>query len=416
MDQGAAQTARDQIETAVHPMYPLLDEVTILEFGSVVMGPFAGQILADLGANVIKIEPLNGDISRTSYPMADGSGALFVNNNRNKRGLALDLKSPRGQDVVRRLIARSDVLLHNMRVDAAQRAGIDFATARAANPDIVYCAAIGFGQRGRYRNRPAFDDIVQAASGLAGLSLGTGGDPAFIPTILADKLGALHAVHGVLAALYAKARGAVGPIDVEVPMFEVAVATLLNEHLAGATTGSTGDMGYPRLFYPDRRPHRTADGWIAVLPYTGPQWQAFLTEVGRADVIAADWFRDPAQRQANLSQLYQIVSEAMPTRTTQAWLDRLTVLDVPCSKIASLEDLPDDPHLVDVDFFAPGPLYPPTIRRAVGAPIRFGSIEQHPDRPPPLLGEHSRDVLRECGYDAADIEALIAQGVIGAAV
>ncbi|MDH7637704.1 CaiB/BaiF CoA transferase family protein [Sphingomonas oryzagri] len=393
-------------------MYYLLKNVTVLEFGAVVMGPYAGQMLADLGATVIKIEPLTGDISRASHPMVDGSGTLFLNNNRNKKALALDLKAPRSRDIVRRLVSRSTVLLHNMRVEAAARAGIDFETAAAINPDIVYCAAIGFGQGGRYRNRPAFDDVVQAASGLAGLSLEVSSDPAYVPTILADKLGALHAVQGILAALYAKASGHAGAIHVEVPMFEAAVATLLNEHLSGATAGPVSDIGYPRLFYPDRRPYRTRDGWIAALPYTGPQWQAFLHEIGRSDLIQTEWFRDPAQRQAHLPELYLVVADAMPSRTTAEWIERLTLLDIPCSTVASLADLPDDPHLADIGFFTPGPLYPPSIKRTIGHPITFGSVDRHDDRPPPALGEHSRAVLRGCGYDDAEIEALLFEGVV----
>lgn len=393
-------------------MYSLLNDVTILEFGAVVMGPYAGQMLADLGANVIKIEAPDGDHARASHPMVDGCGTLFINNNRNKRGLALDLKAPGSREVVRRLIASSNVLLHNMRVDATERAGIDFDTAAAANPDIVYCAAIGFGQGGRYRDRPAFDDIVQAASGIAGLSLQAGGEPTFIPTIIADKLGALHAVQGILAALYAKASGHAGAIHVEVPMFEVAVATLLNEHLAGATAGPATDVGYPRLFYPDRRPYRTADGWIVVLPYTGRQWEAFLHEIDRADIVATDWFRNAGSRHARLSELYRIVADTMPSRTTAQWLDRLTALDIPCSTIASLADLPADPHLADVRFFEPGRDYPPSIKRTIGHPVSFGRVERREDRPHPALGEHSREILQGCGFAEAEIDALVADGAV----
>ncbi|MDB5714932.1 MAG: hypothetical protein JWO15_2329 [Sphingomonadales bacterium] len=393
-------------------MYSLLSNVTVLEFGAVVMGPYAGQMLADLGANVIKIEPLGGDIARASHPMVDDTGTLYANNNRNKRAIALDLKAPQSREVVKRLIARSNVLLHNMRVDAALRAGIDFNTATAANSELVYCAAIGFGQGGRYRNLPAFDDIVQAASGFAGLSQELGGDPAFIPTILVDKLGALHAVQGILAALFAKASGHQGAIHVEVPMFEVAVAFLLNEHLAGAMTGQAEDVGYPRLFYPDRRPYQTSDSWIVVLPYTGVQWEAFLREIDRGDLIETDWFGDAMQRQARLSELYAVVAKAMVSRTTQAWLDRLTMLDIPCSRIASMADLPADPHLIDVDFFKPGPNYPPSVRRTLGHPIGFTSVKRVADQPAPALGQHSRLILADCGFSPREIENLIVSGVV----
>jgi crotonobetainyl-CoA:carnitine CoA-transferase CaiB-like acyl-CoA transferase len=395
-------------------MFALLRGITVLEFGSVVMGPYAGQTLADLGADVIKIEPLTGDIARTAHPNAGEAGALFVNNNRNKRSIALDLKSPRSRAVLDRLIARSDVLLHNMRRDAAVRAGIGFESASALNPEIVYCAAVGFGEKGRYRNRPAYDDIMQAASGVANLSQHLGGDPAFVPTVLADKLGSLHAVQGVLAALFAKARGKTGPIQIEVPMFETTVAFLLNEHLAGATGGEASDVGYPRLFHEHRRPHRTADGWIAVLPYTLTQWTNFLTEIDREDIAHAAWFADPAARHARLAELYGIIADAIATRTTEAWLERLTALDIPCSDVATLETLLSDPHLQDVDFFNPGPNYPPSIRRSIGHPISFSPNDSAPDQPPPQLGAHSCEILADHGFTDAEIAALLADATVAA--
>ena len=224
-----------------------------------VLGPYAGQILADLGAEVIKVEPLEGDIARDAHPSGTGGGALFVNNNRNKRMLALDLKAPEGRAALGKLIATADVLFHNMRVDAADRLGLGFDAVAAINPRIVHCAAIGFGQRGPYRDRPAFDDIIQAASGIAGL---TQRDRRrcrdSCPTILADKVAALHAVYGVLAALVARANGREGAIRVEVPMFEALAAFVLNEHLADATFKPDGATGYPRILSPrpPALPHR----------------------------------------------------------------------------------------------------------------------------------------------------------------
>lgn len=393
-------------------MYLLLRGVTILEFGSVVMGPYAAQTLADLGADVIKIEPLTGDIARSAHPAVDGTGALFLNNNRNKRSLALDLKSPRSRAVLDRLIARADVLIHNMRAEAASRAGLGFEAVSRLNPDIIYCAAMGFGQAGRYRSRPAFDDIMQAASGIASLPRYQGGEPAFIPSIIADKLGSLHAVQGVLAALFAKSRGQAGPIHVEVPMFEAAVAFLLNEHLSGATGGEAGEIGYPRLFHEHRRPHRTADGWIAVLPYTLAQWTRFLEEIGREDIARAAWFADPSARHGRVAELYQMVSEVMVTRTTDVWLDALTAADVPCSNVATLEELLDDPHLRDVDFFNPGPNYPPSIRRSIGHPITFSPAGRTDDQPPPELGADSRGILFDCGFSEAEIASFFRDAIV----
>lgn len=395
-------------------MLPLLEGIRVIEVGAVVLGPYAGQILADLGAEVIKVEPLEGDIARHAHPTGPGGGALFVNNNRNKKMLALDLKSAEGRGALARLIERADVVFHNMRVDAAERLELGFDAVAAINPRIIHCAAIGFGQRGRYRNRPAFDDIIQAASGIAGLGTATGGDPRFVPTILADKVAALHAVYGILAALVARANGREGPIQVEVPMFEALAAFLLNEHLAAATFDADGAVGYPRILSPNRRPFRTADGWIAVLPYTDRQWRAFLTEVGRDDVIAQDWFADPRQRPAQIDTLYALVAEALPARSTDAWIAALEARDVPCSRIAELGDLLTDPHLAEIGFFDVPEGYPEGVARAIPQPVVFDGIAPFPDTPPRPLGADSRKVLRDCGLDEEQIERLVAAGVVRA--
>lgn len=395
-------------------MLPLLEGIRVVEVGAVVLGPYAGQLLADLGAEVIKVEPLEGDIARNANPQGAGGGALFVNNNRNKRMLAIDLKAPEGRAALGKLIGTADVLFHNMRVDAAERLGLGFDAVAALNPRIIHCAAIGFGQRGRYRDRPAFDDIIQAASGIAGLGTATGGDPRFVPTILADKIAALHAVYGILAALVARANGRQGAIKVEVPMFEALAAFVLNEHLAGATFAADGAVGYPRLLSPNRRPFRTADGWIAVLPYTDRQWRSFLAEIGREDVLAQDWFQDPLIRQRRIDELYAIVADALPTRTTAAWMTTLSSIDVPCSEVAGLGDLLTDPHLDEIGFFDVPDGFPEGIVRTLPQPVLFDGIAPTPDTPPRPLGADSRAVLRGCGHGDAEIEALIAAGIIRA--
>lgn len=392
-------------------MTPLLRNVRVLELSAVVMGPLAGQILADLGAQVIKVEPIDGDIARASHPHAAGMGALYVNNNRNKKAVALDLKSDRGQEVVAKLIRRSDVLLHNMRSDAAERLGVAFEAATAINPRLIYCSAIGFGQRGRYRGRPAFDDVIQAAAGAAGLAARDGEDPRFIPTILADKVGALHAVYGILAALVARSHGREGPLRVEVPMFEALASFVLNEHLAAATFDTAGRVGYSRVLSPDRRPYRTRDGWIAVLPYTVEQWRRFLSEARRADVLAQPWFEQPEGRHARIDYLYGVIASALPERDTASWLEALSRLDIPCSRVNSLEDLLRDPHLDDVEFFQVGKHYPPEIKRMLPQPVVFEGVASQEDRPPPRLGADTRAVLAKCGYSSGAIEQMIAQGV-----
>lgn len=393
-------------------MIPLLQGVRVLEVGSVVLGPYAGQILADLGADVIKVEPLQGDIARDSHPRGASDGALYINNNRNKRTLAIDLKRPEGRVALSRIIERSDVLFHNMRMDAAERLGLAFDAVKAINPQIIHCAAIGFGQRGRHRDRPAFDDIIQAASGVAGIYLETGGEPHFMPTILADKVAALHVVYGILAALVSRDRGRSGAIEIEVPMFETVSAFILNEHLAAATFDEDGKVGYPRILSANRRPFRTADGWIAVLPYTGDQWRRFLNEVAREDICAEAWFNDARIRQARINELYEIVAMALPQRTTAQWIEALSARDVPCSEVNALGDLLTDGHLADIGFFDVAPSYPAEIKRMLPQPVHFSGIAHSPDTPPPALGAHSRALLREVGLDDAEIDALMASGVI----
>lgn len=397
-------------------MIPLLQGVRILEVGAIVLGPYAGQVLADLGADVIKVEPLDGDFARQSHPRGEegGDGALFINNNRNKRALAIDLKREEGRAAFAALLKRSDVLLHNMRFDAAERLGLTFDAVSRVNPGIVYCAAMGFGQRGRYRDRPAYDDVIQAASGLAALCSSGDGEPAFVPTIIADKVAALYLVHGVLAALLARARGYAGPIALEVPMYETMVAFLLNEHLAGATFAKEGSTGYPRILSANRKPFRTADGWIAVLPYTTDQWRRFLQEIGRPEVCDEPWFRDARIRQARIDDLYATAAEALAHKTTDEWIAALSACDMPCSRVNSLDDLLDDGHLTDVGFFRVDPSYPAGITRALQQPIRFAGIEPCPDTPPPALGADSRTVLQECGVEASEIAALIDAGVVKA--
>lgn len=393
-------------------MLALLEGIRVIEVGAVVLGPYTGQLLADLGADVIKVEPLEGDIARHAHPRGQGGGALFVNNNRNKRMLAIDLKADEGRAAFAELLKTADVLFHNMRIDAADRLGLGFDAVAAINPRIIHCAAVGFGQGGPYRDRPAFDDIIQAVSGIAGLGTATGGDPRFVPTILADKVAALHAVYGILAALLARANGREGAIKVEVPMFEALAAFLLNEHLASATFEPAGPVGYPRILSPNRRPFRSADGWIAVLPYTDRQWRAFLTEIGRDDVAKEEWFRDPQQRPAHIDELYALVAESMAARTTAQWIAALSARDVPCSEVNSLEDLLTDPHLTRVGFFDVPAGYPEGIARSLPQAVLFEGFEPRPDTPPRALGEDSRAILRETGMPEADIEAMIAAGVI----
>lgn len=394
-------------------MVPLLSGVKVVEMTSVVMGPFAGQILADLGAEVIKIEPLSGDIARDADPApVSGMGAMYVNNNRNKKTIALDAKASAGFEVARRLVVRANVFLHNMRIEAIERLGFGFEAVCKMNPKIIYCSAIGFGQAGRYRDLPAYDDVIQAASGLVGLTQTFGQDPQLLPTILADKVGALYSVYGVLAALVHRANGGDRAIKVEMSMFEALASFVLNEHLSGATFANEGSTGYHRILSPNRKPHRTKDGWIVVLPYTSENWRALIAELGRADIMNQEWFADRVERAKRANYLYGEIAPAMVQKSTAEWLEILNRLDVPCSRVNSLDDLLEDEHLADVGFFKPQGDFPSYIARSLPQPVVFSGIEPTADKPAPVHGSDTREILRTCGYADADIDTMIKAGVV----
>lgn len=363
-----------------------LHNTTVIDLSSVIAGPYAAQILGDMGADVIKIEPPQGDVMRSPGPARSaGMGAAFLNSNRNKRGVALDLKTPGGLQRLLGMIANAQVLLHNMRPDAMARLGLSFEDVSRHNPGLVYCAIVGYGQDGPYRNRPAYDDIIQAASGWAGLEARLGGEPRYAPTIVADKLSALYAVGAINAALLHRERTGEGQY-VEVPMFETVASFLLVEHLGGRTfQPANGESGYSRLLSRHRRPHRTADGYISVLPYTGRQWVRFFHAAGRED-----WASDPrlssGQARADMiDELYERVAALLRERSTDAWMALLLQEDIPCAPVNSVDELLTDEHLREVGFFMP--MQHPTEGEILTTrpPVLFSRTPCRVDGPAPNL-------------------------------
>ena len=393
-------------------MLDLLNGLRIVDASSIVMGPMAGQAFADMGADVIKLEPPTGDLARTSGARGpDGMGALYANNNRNKRSLVLDLKTESGQKVLARLLDKTDVLLHNMRPNAALRVGLDAASVRANRARIIHCTATGFGSGGVYAGRPAYDDIIQAVGGLAGLTCHSGAAPAYVPSIMADKIGAMHVVQAVLAAVIQRSTTGQGTA-VEVPMFECLAAFLMNEHLDAATFCDDGTPGYSRLLNPHRRPYKTADGWLAVMPYNEAHWRRTFEVLGEIEIPASDWFPNPAERNARSAQLYERLAQGLIDRSTQDWADIFERIDVPHSQVSSLGDLLKDPHLSAKGFFEPTDDMPGR-KRSVPIPLTFDGIATRPDSAPPALGEHSREILGDLNYQPEDISALVTAGVVG---
>ncbi|WP_282153348.1 CaiB/BaiF CoA transferase family protein [Ruegeria atlantica] len=367
-------------------MYDLLKGVRVLDLTAVVLGPLATQYLGDFGADVIKVEPPSGDIFRQVRPArSDAMGAGYLNYNRNKRSVSLNLKREEDREQFMTLLAEADVLVHNMRPGAAKRLGLDPDTISNAFPSLVYCVAAGYGSMGRNSEHPAYDDIIQAASGVAHLNRNQNDEPRFLPTIICDKVGGMHLAMAVLAGIAHQAKTGQGCI-VEAPMFEGLVAFLMSEQLSGETfRPAKGSVGYERLLSPHRKPFPTKDGFVGVLPYNGKHWASFLNFVGRGDLAQADWVQDSAARSENIGKLYAIVAEKMPERTTADWLEVLRDLDIPCTPINSLTDLLEDDHLSDVELFREIEHPSEGKLRSIRSPFWVQGADEHPDAPAPKL-------------------------------
>lgn len=393
-----------------------LSGVRILDLTSVIFGPYATQMLGELGADVIKIEPPEGDVLRGVAPTKSaGMGVVYMGSNRNKRSIVLDLKRDEARKALMKIVATADVFLHAVRPKAAQKLGITYDDLKVAKPDLIHCTAVGFASNGPYAQKPAYDDVIQGLSGTADLPQRVArarGDasaaPQLFPSAIADKVGSLFVVQGILAALYHRALTGEGQA-LEVPMFEAMTSFIMVEHLFGEThQPPTGPMGYTRQLSPHRRPHRTADGHLVVMPFSTKQWQAFFALIGRADMVDDPRITDPDRRSRGIGDLYTIISEVMPSRTSAEWLELLEAADVPAMPVNRLEDLPEDPHLKATGFFVDYDHPTEGALKTMRTPITFSATPAETvRRPPPRLGEDTREVLAEAGLTDAEIDALI---------
>lgn len=375
-----------------------LEGLRVLDMTSVLMGPFATQVLADLGADVIKVESPEGDTVRHLGPMRNpGMSAGFLHVNRNKRSAVLDVKTPQGRDSMLLLARTVDVFISNVRPAALARLGLAYEDFVKVNPSIIYVSLVGYGQQGPYAARAAYDDMIQAVCAIPSLVAQVGdGVPRYIPLAIVDRVVGQAAATATLAAVCHRARTGKGQA-VEVPMFETMVPYVMSEHMAGLTYEPPhGDAGYKRLLAPSRQAYATADGHVCTVLYTTKHWRSFFELVG----AAAQYADDPrlatiAARTANISALYAEVADYLRREPTAYWLDALTRLDIPVMPLHTLESLMHDPHLAAVGFFRK------TIHPTEGPLVEMAGLGHWsgspagPTRPAPRLGEHTDEVLAE---------------------
>jgi crotonobetainyl-CoA:carnitine CoA-transferase CaiB-like acyl-CoA transferase len=371
--------------------------VRVIDLTSVVMGPYATQILGDMGAEVIKVESPEGDVFRQFAPFRHrGMSAAFLNLNRNKRSIVLDLKCDEERETLQQLITTADVFVTTVRPQAMRKLGLDYESLRNTNPRLIYCGAYGFSEDGPYAGRPAFDDIIQAMCGVAALEGHNHCDsPDYVKTIFADKTVGFAIAYSVAMALYERERSGHGQA-IEVPMFETMVSYTLIEHLAGETFyPPQGGMRYERILSPNRKPYRTKDGHLSLLPYTTAQWVRFFDAVGRPDMITDPRVTDPPTRGKHINELYKIVAEVIAQRTTAEWIDLLTDADIPMTPVLSPEDLLNDEHLQQTGFFKRCQHPSEGDIRQLGIPVRFSRTPGTIRRLAPRLDEHHEEILRE---------------------
>jgi crotonobetainyl-CoA:carnitine CoA-transferase CaiB-like acyl-CoA transferase len=387
--------------------------VRVLDLTSVLMGPYATQIFADLGADVIKVESPDGDTTRYLPPGNDPArGGMFMNVNRGKRSIVLDLKQPSAKAALLKLAETADVFIHSMRAQAIGRLGLDYTALQAVNPRILYANLYGFARSGPYRDYPAYDDIVQAASGIVDLQARLSkGEPTYLATVVADKVAGLTGAYAVMAALYARERTGLGQ-EIEVPMFETLVSFATVEHLCGSLfVPPLGPPEYPRATSEARRPYKTADGYIGVMIYNDKHWRAFFQAIGDPEWSKDPMFASMRTRTQNIGKVLAQVAEVMEQRTTDEWMSLLREAQIPAMAIASLTDLLHDPHLVETGFWQERDTEEGRLRFP-GIPTSFSATPGAIGEPGPALGADSRAILGEAGFDSATIDALIGTGAV----
>ncbi|MFM0234101.1 CaiB/BaiF CoA transferase family protein [Paraburkholderia sediminicola] len=387
-----------------------LSGMRIIDLTTVIMGPYGTRILADMGADVIKIEGPEGDSFRTYGPFVSaGMGGAILNLHRNKRSLGLDLKDPGGRMAFERLIAQADALVHNLRPAAAKRLGLDWDSIAEINPSLVLCAARGFASDGPYGNKAAYDDLMQAGSGFAALFDQQSGAPRYAPTSWCDKIAGQAIAYSVLGGLIHKVRTGTGQA-IEVPMFEVAVDFMLVEHFgAMAFEPAKGPPGFKRQLSLGRKPYRTADGWACILPYSDRNWKDFFAFIGRPELGEEHRYADIGSRVAHIDELYGIVEAEARRFKTSDWMAFCDRCAIPAMPILAFEDIPENEHVVATRMFEI--MEHPTEGRYkhLRSPVRFSKTPNTLSRFAPRAGEQTREILEELHLPPEEIDRLVAQ-------
>ena len=386
----------------------------MIDHTSVVVGPISTRILGDYGADVIKIEAPSGDLLRS---MADGGrnakmSPKFMNFNSNKKSICLDLKFPKGCKILKKLLQDADVYVSNVRPASLKKLGLDYCSLKKINPMLIYCSIVGFGTKGRYSNRPAYDPIIQSLSGIAATNERATKKPRFVPMVMTDHITGLIASQAISFALYRREKTKVGEF-IEVPMFENMVAFTLAEHMGGQLfdppTGPTGDL---RQLTDSYRPFETNDGYITVTPNTDEQTKAFFTAIGRQDLINDERFKNAYTRTIHNEEYAKIREKELKKKSSKEWLDIFQDADVPCARYNNLEDLFQDPHLHDVKFFQTQE-HPSEGKIKTFKPANeFSGGNKTSSKHAPTLGENTLEILKSLGIPACEIDYLMANKIV----
>lgn len=385
--------------------------IKIVDLTSVVFGPYASLILADYGAEVIKVESLQGDSTRYTGPAYhEGLSAVFLGSNRNKKSIAIDIKTQQGLALLKQLLEDADVFMHSIRPQKLKKLGLDPASLTRGNPRLIYAALLGYGSKGSYSGMPAYDDIIQGLSGIPDLIQQQTGAVRYMPIIAADKTCALIAAHAILAALFQRERDGRGQL-VEIPMFESMVSYVLVEHFYGRHLADKDlDAGYVRVLSEWRRPYQTTDGHICMMPYTDEHWLRFFTRSGHQRLAQDPRFLSIDTRTQNINQLYELTGTIVKNQSTRYWLQFCQEQEIPAARVNTLNDLERDPHLQSAGFFAEltaeGHRY-----RFTGNPVSL-SNSNVPMKLPPRLGANTNEILTSLGYSTEQINDLCRQHII----